>query len=95
MRIRRVGEGALRRDGATGRFDVRFDDFPRGVFAAAAAARDRKIGLHLAQRLGAPIHGFPDLAIADGMAHADIHSSGLAGSRPHCSAGGNYKYKRE
>ena len=55
------------------RFDVRFDDLPGGVFAAAAAASDREIGLYLAKRAGAAIHRFADLAIADGMAHADVH----------------------
>ena len=54
------------------------DDFARRVFATAAAAGNRQMDLHLVQRRRAAIHDFADLAIADGMTHANVHKSRLA-----------------
>jgi uncharacterized membrane protein len=51
------------------------DDFAGAVFALAAAVRDRQVSLDGVQRIGATIHNFANLAIADSIAEADVHSS--------------------
>ena len=50
------------------------DDFARRVFAAAAAARDRQVGLDFAKRLGSAVYDLADLAIANGSTNADVHT---------------------
>jgi hypothetical protein len=49
------------------------NNFSRRIFASTAAAGDRQLHLHFVQRRGAPIHDFADLAIADGIAQANVH----------------------
>ena len=60
----------------TGRSDsmmVVVDDFAGAVFALTAAVGDRKVRLDRVQRVGAAIHDFANLAIADPIAEADVH----------------------
>ncbi len=61
------GSGTIRR------FDMRLNHFSRRIFAPAAAAGDGQAHLDFEQRCSALIHGFADLAIADGIAHANVH----------------------
>jgi hypothetical protein len=56
---------------------MRLNHFSRRIFASTAAAGDWQAHLDFQQRRGTLIDGFADLAIADGMAHADVHGSGL------------------
>ena len=49
------------------------DDLAGAVFALAAAVRYRQVGLDGVQRIGATIHNFANLAIADPIAEADVH----------------------
>jgi hypothetical protein len=51
------------------------DDFARGVFAMSAALGNRQMALHGAQRVGAALNGFPDLAIGDVVADTNVHMS--------------------
>jgi hypothetical protein len=51
------------------------DNFACSVLASTAATCDWKIGLDFAQRLSAALDDFADLAIADGSAHADVHTN--------------------
>jgi hypothetical protein len=70
------GNGTIRR------FDMRLNHFSRRILASTAAAGDGQAHLDFQQRRGALIDGFADLAIADGMAHADVHGSrALASTR--------------
>jgi hypothetical protein len=52
---------------------MRLNHFSRRIFASTAAAGDRQAHLNFEQRRGALIHGLPDLAVTDGMAHANVH----------------------
>jgi hypothetical protein len=52
--------------------------FSRRFLAPAAAASDGQAHLHFEQRARALIHGFADLAVADGMAHANVHGGRLS-----------------
>jgi hypothetical protein len=52
---------------------MRLDHIPRRLFTATTAARDGKMRLHFAQRAGATVHDFADLAIGDCAADADVH----------------------
>lgn len=50
-----------------------FDDFLRGVFAAATAVGDGEIALDFRQRAGAAIHDFANLTITDSVTETDVH----------------------
>jgi hypothetical protein len=56
-------------------FDMVLNNFSRRIFASTAAARDRQLQLYLVQRSGTAIHDFTDLAIADGIAQANVHGA--------------------
>ena len=49
------------------------DDFIGRVLAAATAATDRKLALHLEQRARATINGIADLAVTHCVADAYVH----------------------
>jgi hypothetical protein len=49
------------------------NNFSRRIFASTAAAGDWQLQLYFVQRAGASIHNFSDLAIADGIAQANVH----------------------
>jgi hypothetical protein len=51
------------------------NNFSRRILASAAAAGDRQLQLYFVQRSGALIHDFADLAIADGIAQANVHGA--------------------
>ena len=51
------------------------NNFSRRILASTAAARDGQLLLDFVERSGAPIHDFADLAIADGIAQANVHSA--------------------
>jgi hypothetical protein len=68
-RCRNLSRGVALRAGQ----QVFGDDLPRGVFAAAAAAADGQLALHIEKRAGAMIDRFADLTIADCMADAYVH----------------------
>ena len=55
------------------RVDVRRDHFARRVFAGSAAVCDGQVDLNFAQRRAAPLDGFADLAIGDGIAETHVH----------------------
>lgn len=50
-----------------------FDHGASRVFASTAATRDRQMRLHFIERRRPAVHDFADLAVADGMAEADVH----------------------
>jgi hypothetical protein len=52
---------------------MRLNHFSRRIFASTAAAGDRQAHLDFEQRRGALIHGLANLAIADGIANANVH----------------------
>jgi hypothetical protein len=51
------------------------NNFSRRILASTAAAGDRQLQLYFVERCGAPIHDFADLAIADGIAQANVHGA--------------------
>jgi hypothetical protein len=51
------------------------NNFSRRILASPAAAGDWQLLLHFVQRCGASIHDFADLAIADGIAQANVHGA--------------------
>lgn len=67
-----------------------FDDFLRGVLAAAAAVRHREVALDFRQRACTTIHDFADLAITDSVAETDVHGeSSPAKMCPHLNTNAN------
>jgi hypothetical protein len=67
-------------------------EFLRSIRATAAATTDRQVGLHLAQRIGASIHGVANLAIGYRVAYANIHggfSVNAAGAAPKSNVNAN------
>jgi hypothetical protein len=59
---------------------MRLNHFSRRIFAAAAAAGDWQAHLDVEQRRRTLIDSLADLAVADGMAQADVHGSGALDS---------------
>ena len=51
------------------------NNFSRRILASAAAAGDWQLQLYFVKRGGAFIHDFADLAIADGIAQANVHGA--------------------
>jgi hypothetical protein len=51
------------------------NNFSRRILAPTAATGDRQLLLDFVQRSGASIHDFADLAIADGIAQANVHGA--------------------
>lgn len=51
------------------------NNFSRRILATAAATGDWQLQLHFVQRTGATIDDFADLAIADGIAQANVHGA--------------------
>jgi hypothetical protein len=51
------------------------NNFSRRILASPATAGDRQLLLHVVQGGGASIHNFADLAVADGIAQANVHSA--------------------
>ena len=51
------------------------NNFSRRIFASTAAAGDWQLHLYFVERSGALIHDFADLAIADGIAQANVHGA--------------------
>lgn len=92
-RLESSGNGTIRR------FYMRLNHFSRSLLASAAAAGDRQAHLDLEQRAGALVHGFADLAVADGMAKANVHGGWSAlnrgGSGVNRTEQAPCKYKRE
>jgi hypothetical protein len=52
---------------------MRLNHFSRRIFASAAAAGDWQAHLDVEQRRRTLIDSLADLAVADGMAQADVH----------------------
>jgi hypothetical protein len=65
-----VGSGG---DGTIRRFDMRLNYFSRRFLATAAAAGDWQAHLDFQQGCRPLIDNLADLAIADGMTHANVH----------------------
>ena len=57
------------------------DDLAGGVFAAAAAAPDGKLALHLEQGPGATIYGLTNLTVTHCVADAHVHRGDPPGSK--------------
>jgi hypothetical protein len=57
------------------------DDLASGVFAAAAAAADRKLALHFEQGARAMIDGIANLTVTYCVADAHVHGSPSSKSR--------------
>jgi hypothetical protein len=67
------------------------DNLAGAVFALSTAVGYREVSLDRTQGVGAAIHDFTDLAIADSVTQADVH---LAKSHPVLTMGSS-KYKCE
>ncbi len=69
------------------------NNFSRRILASTAAAGDGQLQLDFVQRAGAAVHDFADLAIADGIAQADVH--GFEADPEYPRIGYHAKYKCE
>ena len=49
------------------------NNFSRRILAAATAAGDRQVPLHLGQRIRTAIDNVADLAIANGVTQTNVH----------------------
>jgi len=52
---------------------MRLNHFSRRILASTAATSDWQPHLDFKQRLGALVDDLANLAVADGIAHADVH----------------------